>query len=98
MVTVTVELPEDLVDQLDSPETLADQARRALVLDFLRRGAVSQGQAARLLGITRWDVLELMAQYQIPSGPQTAEEMQQDVENARWYSEAVRIDGRDQRQ
>lgn len=98
MATLTVELPEDLVETLGSPEALASQARQAFVLDLLREGQISQGVVARLLGITRYDVLDLMARYQIPSGLRTAEEMDRDLENARRYAQGMRVDGRDQRQ
>lgn len=98
MATLTVELPEDLVEELGSPEALATQARQALVLDLLRQGQISQGTAARLLGLTRYDILGLMARHQIPSGPLTAEEMHQDLENARRYGRVAQADGGDQRQ
>lgn len=98
MATLTVELPEDLVVTLGSPEALASQARQAFVLDLLREGQISQGVTARLLGITRYDVLDLMARHQIPSGPMTAEEVDRDLENARRYAQGLRGDGGDQRQ
>lgn len=98
MATLTVELPGELVAELGSPEELAAQARRALVLDLLREGRISQGKAASLLGITRWDILDLMARYQIPSGPQTAAEMEQDIENARHFGVSAETNGRGQRQ
>ncbi len=91
MTTVTVELPDDLVELLGSAESLAVQARRALVLDLLRQGQVSQGKAARLLGITRYDILDLMAEYEIPSGPLTAEELERDVANARLGAVQTRL-------
>ena len=81
--TLAVEVPEDLVTLLGSPETAAAKAREALVLQLLREGLISQGKAARLLGITRWDILDLMAQHQIPSGPQTVDEMRQEIEDMR---------------
>ena len=87
MTTVIVELPDDLVDLLGSAESLAVQARRALVLDLLRQGRVSQGTAARLLGLTRYDILDLMAEYEIPSGPLTAEEMREEIETVRRLTE-----------
>lgn len=96
MTTLMVELPEDLIEVLGSPEALATQARQAFVLDLLREGQISQGVVARLLGITRYDVLDLMTRYQIPSGPRTAEEMDRDLENARRYAQGMRGDGRDQ--
>jgi predicted HTH domain antitoxin len=84
--TITIELPEDLVAALESLDGIEDRAWKALVLDLLRDGAISQGRAARLLGVTRYDILDLMASHHIPSGPLTAEEMRQDIENARRFA------------
>lgn len=81
--TLTVELPVELVALLGSPEEAATRARESLVIDLLREGRISQGQAARLLGSTRRDFLTLMARLRIPSGPETAEEMRQEIEGAR---------------
>ena len=36
------------------------KAREVFVLEFLRQGDISAGRAARLLNISRWDILELM--------------------------------------
>jgi predicted HTH domain antitoxin len=83
MASVTIEVPEELVDEVGSVDALAAQARRALVLDLLREGRVSQGRAARLLGLTRYDILDLMAEHRIVSGPLTAEEVERDLEAAR---------------
>lgn len=81
--TITVDLPTELVALLGSSEALAARARQSLVLNLLREAEISQGKAARLLGVTRHDILEFMARYQIPSGPETAEEADQDVDAAR---------------
>lgn len=51
------------------------------MLELLRAGEISQGKAAAVLGITRWDVLELMASHHIPSDPRTPEEF---VREADW--------------
>jgi predicted HTH domain antitoxin len=90
--TITIELPTALVDALESLEGIEDRAWRALVLDLLRDAQISQGKAARLLGITRYDILDLMAKHHIFSGPLTAEEMRQDVENARLGSRPPQTD------
>ena len=79
--TIELELPEDLVTLLGSPEAAASKAKEALVLELLREARISQGQAAQLLGLTRWDIVDLMARHQIPSGPETAEEMRQEIES-----------------
>ena len=81
--TVTLELPEELVAMLGSSEAEAARARESLVLDLLRDARISQGRAAQLLGLTRADILDLMARYAIPSGPQTAEEVDREIEAAR---------------
>jgi len=81
--SITLELPEELVDLLGPPNAIAGRVRESLVLDLLRDAQITQGQAARLLNVTRYDILDLMARHAIPSGPQTAEEAQRDVEAAR---------------
>ena len=81
--TLSIELPEEILARLGSPEAAAAKARETLVVDLLREGRVSQGQAARLLGITRWDLLTLMSRLGVPSGAETADELRRDVEEAR---------------
>ncbi len=80
MTALVVELPDELVALLGSPQAAAARAREALVLDLLREGQLGQSRAAELLGLTRWDLLDLMARHQIPSGPATAEEMSQEID------------------
>lgn len=82
MRSITVDLPDELVNLLGSSEDTASRVREALVIDLLREAQISQGKAAELLGINRYEMLDLMARHKVPSGPQTAEEMSQDIENA----------------
>ncbi len=91
MAEFTVELPEELVVELGSREALAGRAKQALVLDLLRQGQISQGQAAALLGVSRWDILDLMARDHIPSSPLTAEEAERDVEVAERRTETAAV-------
>lgn len=71
---------------IGTSELTATRIREALVLDLLRAAAVSQGQAARMLGIGRWDLLDLMARYRIPSGAQSADEVRDEVDAARPFA------------
>jgi predicted HTH domain antitoxin len=52
MPAITVEIPDDLAVNFDTPEAI----RRALFEDFVieqrQRGAISLGKAAELLGLT----------------------------------------------
>ena len=77
--TVPVHLPEELVELLGSAEEASERTRLALVLDLLREARISQGKAAEVLGITRWDILDLMARYRIESGPETEEDMRTEL-------------------
>ena len=85
--TLAVEVPEELVALLGSPEAAAAKAKEALVLALLREAQISQGQAARLLGLTRYDILDLMAEHHILSGPETAEEIEEELATVQRLSE-----------
>jgi predicted HTH domain antitoxin len=80
---IAIELPAEVAALLGPEEGIPTRVRQAVVLDLLRDVEISQGLAARLLGVTRWDILQLMAKYEIPSGPLTAEEVDRDIKNAR---------------
>lgn len=90
---ITLEIPEGLLAALDSEEGLAERAWKALVLDLLRDAEITQGQAAKLLGVTRYDILDLMAAHCIPSGPRTAEEMREEIEDARRFRSMTPANG-----
>jgi transcriptional regulator with GAF, ATPase, and Fis domain len=83
--TLVLELPSELIDLLGSPEAASEKAKEALVLTLLREAQISQGQAARLLGLSRWTILDLMVRHQIPSAPETTEEVHQEIEDARRF-------------
>ena len=75
-------------------EGIEDRAWTAQVLELLRDAQISQGKAARLLGITRYDILDLMASRYIPSGPFTPEEVDRDIENTRRFTRPLAsVDG-----
>ena len=83
---LTLELPDFVVDALGSTDAEAERgATRAILLHLLREGCISQGYVAQLLGISRHDVIDLMAKYDIPSGPLTAEEVDKEIAVAEQY-------------
>jgi predicted HTH domain antitoxin len=91
--TITIELPDELVAVLDSLDGIEDRAWKALVLDLLRDAQISQGRAAMLLGMTRYDILDLMASHSIPSGPRTPEEVDREIDVAMRYLQSTPRDG-----
>ena len=78
---VKMDLPQELIALVgDSPERVAVEARKALVLEVLRMGKISQGKAGEFLGLDRWGVLDLMAEHNIGSGPATIEVLEREVD------------------
>jgi len=59
--------------------------REAFVFDLVRRGKVSKGKAAELLGISWWDLPDLIAQYQIPWFSYSQAELERDLETLREF-------------
>ncbi len=60
------------------------KAREAYVMTLLRHGDISAGRAAKLLGIDRWQLSDLMDMYDISPFPtQTREELEHEVAQAK---------------
>lgn len=95
---ISLELLDELVMLLGTPEAAARQAKQALVLDLLREARIGQGMAAELLGLTRADILDQMTQHHILSGPATAEEASCEIEEMHRFFAARTPDDSDQRQ
>jgi len=81
--SLTFDLPEEIIALIGSPDDAAARARTALLMELLREGSISQGQAAGALGVTIRDLLDLMKEHDVPSGPESPEDVRQDVEDAR---------------
>lgn len=67
MATKKVSFEIDLPDGSTNFDELNQQAKKALILDFLGRKKISQGKAAQLLGINRWELADLMKEHGILS-------------------------------
>jgi predicted HTH domain antitoxin len=78
--TFTLPIDESLLQHKTDAER---KAKEAFVLELLRHGDISAGRAAKLLGITRWDISYLMSEAGIsPFAEVTAEELTTEVETA----------------
>jgi predicted HTH domain antitoxin len=76
-----VELPDEVSSVL-LDEDLAAEAKEALVMEFLREHRVSQGRAAEMLGINRYELFDLMRKYQVPVIDLTAAELEAELEGS----------------
>jgi predicted HTH domain antitoxin len=80
---VEVELPEELWQLAGISAKRANaQFREMLVMELLRRGKLSQGKAAELLGIDRWQLVDVMAAYDVPTTVLTKADLKR--EQAHW--------------
>ena len=75
-----VELPEEVLACFGWQETeVASKVREALVMELLRRHVISQGKAAALLQVNRWDLYEVMNRYDVPAVDMTPEEVREEL-------------------
>ncbi|MBM3745921.1 MAG: UPF0175 family protein [Acidobacteria bacterium] len=79
MSTLTVELDPELVTLLEGLERpIQETARELIVLELYRRGAVSSGRAAELLGLSRESFLDLASRLGVPYFRLTEAELEQE--------------------
>jgi predicted HTH domain antitoxin len=77
MTTLKVPVPDELLELLGSREAAREHLRRSAVLDLVKRQAISQGRAAELLGMSRWELHELLAHEDIPMADLTEAELKE---------------------
>jgi predicted HTH domain antitoxin len=63
MHKVEVEYPDEVLARGMNEEQIKRLAREALYAKLYEQGVLSSGQAAALLGITRWEFLDLLGRY-----------------------------------
>ncbi|HEY0602677.1 MAG TPA: UPF0175 family protein [Herpetosiphonaceae bacterium] len=75
MSAVTVQLDEELAALLSgSNQPLQQTARELIVLELYRRGTISSGKAAQLLGMSRFDFVQHASRLGIPFLDMTEDE------------------------
>ena len=76
---VILEFPSDLPEEgLHDPEIM-EKGKRAIVLELLRKSAISQGRATELLEIDRNTLFDLMAEHRISVIEMTEEELEKEL-------------------
>jgi predicted HTH domain antitoxin len=83
-LTVTFELPRNLLSALDVPEAMIEETLLEMIaLQLYANGRISTGKAAELLSISKLEFIRLLARHDIPYFTQTAEELADEVAAAR---------------
>ena len=65
MKAISIEFPDEIVELFGENE-LEASLRKWAVLELVRAGKLSSGKAAEILGMTRWEFMELMSDYDVP--------------------------------
>jgi predicted HTH domain antitoxin len=77
-----VVLPQEVIAEFGwAEDKVPARVREVLVMDLLRRHAVSQRKAAELLQLNLWDLFEAMGQYRVPTIDLTLEELRHELNN-----------------
>jgi predicted HTH domain antitoxin len=86
MSAMGLDVGEDVVELLRRQgDEIALTARELIVVELYRRGTISGGRAAQLLGMDRYDFIRYAAELGIPYFDMTEEE---------WKAEVARLDAR----
>lgn len=84
MADLTISYPPEVLWALqEEPDEFEAEARLILALALYERGKLSSGLAARLAGIPRVTFLFLLGQHGLSPFGETADELEQDLANAR---------------
>jgi predicted HTH domain antitoxin len=69
-------LPEEVMAGFGwAEDEVSARVREALVMELLRRHAISQRKAAELLHVKLWDLFEVMGRYKVPTIDLTPEDL-----------------------
>ena len=75
MRTISIDLEEDVVALLrQSNQPVERTVRELILLELYRRGAISSGKAARLLGMSRVEFIQYASRLGIPYYTMTEDE------------------------
>ena len=75
---ISIELPEEIIELFSEAE-LEASLRKWAVLELVRAGKLSSGKAAEILGMTRWEFMDLMSDYDIPTANFPEEELEEQL-------------------
>ncbi|WP_295685349.1 UPF0175 family protein [uncultured Fibrobacter sp.] len=82
MATVTMDIPEEIMDFMVCENKSDELRRNALLLyPFIKNETISHGRAADILGISKWELIELYGSEGIPYIDQSWDEVEQDAAN-----------------
>ncbi|MEQ9552815.1 MAG: UPF0175 family protein [Coleofasciculus sp. G3-WIS-01] len=80
-LTVRLNLPRNLLGVIDVSETgLENRIRELIAIELFREGRISSGKGGELVGISKWDFIQLLTRYNVPYFNQTPEDLVAEVQ------------------
>jgi predicted HTH domain antitoxin len=81
---VVVDLPEELLKLLGpTPTEAAACLKKLALIELFRRGEVSSGYAAKTLGISKSEFIDLLGEHEVPYVDASEEELREQFEAAK---------------
>jgi predicted HTH domain antitoxin len=75
-LTVKIKLPRDLLGALDIPEArLESRLKELIAVELFREERISSGKGAEMLGISKGEFIQLLAQYGVCYFAESPEEL-----------------------
>ena len=73
-------LPREVVSAFGWDDSeVPRRVREALVMELLRLDRLSEGQAAEILGLERWELLETMSRYDVAAVRMNFDELEREL-------------------
>lgn len=90
MAIVSLEMPEKLVSFAKPSSEEEQLERNAMILyPYIRKGIISHGRAAEILGIFKMDLITLYGKLGLPYIEMTDEELNEEMETIRHLKEVM---------
>lgn len=83
MAEVKLDLPPDLLKLLQGMGDVQQTIKECIVLELYRRGEISSGKAAELLGMSRIDFIQYSGRWGIPFFRYSPEELEEELRQMR---------------
>lgn len=83
MKELRISVPDEFLSFWGSEKAALEEVQKLFVLGLVRKKKISQGKGAELLGMNRWNFMDLMAEYNIPAVDMKPEELGKGVRNFR---------------
>ena len=82
-MTITFQVSDALLEDLTvSPQELSREIGLATAIHLYGRGLVSQGKAAEIAGLNRWEFIQALGRAGVPACQVTSDELKEEVERA----------------